>query len=93
MAQPAKKAPRDASGLPNSQGGVCIGTLDESFNRMRPVLNRAQRRLRSLLRAVVGRIDDRRLVCVEFHAVRPQSLSILKRKAKRARWGPHQALS
>ena len=70
-----------------------MSTFDEAYDRMRPVLDRAGRRLKALLRDVLGCIEDRRLVRVEFHAVRPKSRSSLKRKAKRAGWGPDDELS
>lgn len=70
-----------------------MSTLDEAYRRKRPVLERAAGQLKSLLRDVHGRIEDRRLVRAEFDDVRPKSLSSLKRKARRAGWSPDDALS
>ena len=68
-------------------------TLDEAYIRMRPILERATHRLRSLLQDVVGRIEDRALVRVEFDAVRPKSRPSLERKARAFGWDPDEALS
>jgi len=70
-----------------------MSKLDEAYRRKRPALERAARELEKLLLAVVGQIENRKLVRAEFDDVRPKSLSSLERKAKRFKWSPEEALS
>jgi GTP pyrophosphokinase len=65
--------------------------FDEIYKRKRPALARAEAQLRSLLEAVVGQIEDRKLVRAEFDDVRSKCLSELKSKAKRFGWSTEDA--
>lgn len=82
-----------AQGPANRSRSAYMSAFDEAYERRRPALERAVRQLKLLLRDVVGRIEDRRLVRAEFDDVRPKGLSSLKRKARRAGWSPDDALS
>src|SRR5215471_13598895 len=68
-----------------------MSEFDEIYKRKRPALARAQARLRSLLEAVVGRIEDRKLVRAELDDVRSKSLSELKSKARKFGWSAEDA--
>lgn len=70
-----------------------MSTLHDAYSQVRPLLEHAANRLRSLLQDVVGRIEDRRLVRVEFDAVRPKTPASLARKAREAGWSPDETLS
>ena len=67
--------------------------FDEAYERKRPALERAEKQLKLLLREVLGRIEDRKLVRAEFDDVRAKSLSSVRRKARKAKWNPDEALS
>src|SRR5215467_783537 len=72
---------------------VCWGMseFDEIYKRKRPALACAETQLRSLLEAVVGRIEDRTLVRAEFDDVRSKSLPELQSKAKKFGWSAEDA--
>ena len=70
-----------------------MNAIHEAYRRMRPVLDRATERLIALLQGVVGRIEDRKLVRVEFDNVRPKGRASLERKARAEGWSPDEALS
>lgn len=68
-----------------------MSEFDEIYRRKRPALTRAEAQLRSLLEAVVSRIEDRKLVRAEFDDVRSKSLSQLESKARRFGWSAEDA--
>ena len=68
-----------------------MSEFDEIYKRNRPALARAEAQLRSLLEAVVGQIEDRKLVRAEFDDVRSKCLSELKSKAGRFGWSAEHA--
>jgi putative GTP pyrophosphokinase len=68
-----------------------MSEFDEIYKRKRPALARAETQLRSLLEAVVGQIEDRKLVRAEFDDVRSKCLSELKSKAKKFGWSAEHA--
>jgi ppGpp synthetase/RelA/SpoT-type nucleotidyltranferase len=68
-----------------------MSEFDEIYRRRRPALTRAEARLRSLLEAVVSRIEDRKLVRAEFDDVRSKSLSELESKARKFGWSAEDA--
>lgn len=70
-----------------------MSAFDEAYKRKRPALARAEARLRLLLRQVLGRIEDRRLVRAEFDDVRAKNLSELQRKARKFGWSAEEALT
>jgi putative GTP pyrophosphokinase len=65
--------------------------FDEIYRSKRPALARAEAQLRSLLEAVVGQVEDRKLVRAEFDDVRSKSLSELKGKATKFGWSAGEA--
>lgn len=65
--------------------------LREIYRRKYPLLRRAKDRLRSILKEVVAKIEDRNLVRVEFRNVRIKKFSSLKRKAEKAGWSVEHA--
>ena len=68
-----------------------MSEFDEIYKRKRPALARAEAQLRSLLEAVVGQIEDRKLVRAEFDDVRSKCLSELKSKARKFEWSAEDA--
>ena len=68
-----------------------MSEFDEIYKRKRPALARAETQLRSLLEAVVGRIEDRQLVRAELDDVRSKSLSELESKARKFGWSAEDA--
>jgi putative GTP pyrophosphokinase len=68
-----------------------MSEFDEIYKRKRPALARAEAQLRSLLEAIVGQIEDRKLVRAEFDDVRSKCLSELKSKARRFGWSAEHA--
>jgi putative GTP pyrophosphokinase len=68
-----------------------MSEFDEIYKRKRPALACAETQLRSLLEAVVGRIEDRTLVRAEFDDVRSKSLPELQSKAKKFGWSAEDA--
>jgi ppGpp synthetase/RelA/SpoT-type nucleotidyltranferase len=70
-----------------------MSKFKEAYEHKRPALERAVARLKSLLREVVGHIEDRKLVRAEFDDVRPKSLPSLKRKARKLGWTAEDALA
>jgi putative GTP pyrophosphokinase len=68
-----------------------MSEFDEIYQKRCPALARAEAQLRSLLEAVIGQIQDRKLVRAEFDDVRSKSLSELKSKAERYRWSGQDA--
>lgn len=65
----------------------------QAYSQMRPTLELAADRLQSLLLAVVGRIEDPKLVRVKLGGIRLKAPASLERKAREAGWTPDQALS
>src|SRR5260221_4432387 len=68
-----------------------MSEFDEIYKRKRPALAPAEAQLRSLLEAVVGQIEDRKLVRAEFDDVRSKWLSELKSKARKFEWSAEDA--
>ena len=70
-----------------------MAELREIYEGKGPVLCRAKKRLRSILKSVVARIEDKNLVRAEIHSLRIKDLSSLQRKAEKNKWDADQALS
>ena len=70
-----------------------MSELGEAYKRRRPALQRARNRLRSVLKEVVGTIEDKSLVRAELRKVRIKNLSSLERKARAQGWKASQALT
>lgn len=67
--------------------------FDEAYRKRLPALQRAEERLRFLLRDVLTHIEDRRLVRAGPIEVRVKKLPSLRRKAAKHGWTPEQALT
>jgi putative GTP pyrophosphokinase len=70
-----------------------MATLRDIYDGRTPALERAGRRLRSILAEVVAAIEDRTLVRAEVRSVRLKGLSSVERKAAAKRWKAEEALS
>ncbi len=67
--------------------------LAKHYRRRRKVLFEARNRLRSILRSVVAKIEDKKLVRAEFGDVRVKELTSLRRKVEKNGWQANEALS
>lgn len=70
-----------------------MSELGEAYERKRPVLRRAEGRLRSILKEVVATIEDKTLVRAEVLSVRVKELSSFERKAEENGWNISEALT
>jgi len=66
--------------------------LSRHYRQRRDILFRACNRLRSILRTVITKIEDKTLVRAEFGYVRVKRLASLRRKAAKNGWQAHEAL-
>jgi ppGpp synthetase/RelA/SpoT-type nucleotidyltranferase len=67
--------------------------LAKHYRLRRNVLLEARNRLRSVLRSVVAKIENKKLVQAEFSYVRVKELTSLRRKAEKNGWQANEALS
>ena len=68
--------------------------LAKYYRRRRKALFQARNRLRSILRTVVAKIEDKKkLVQAEFGDVRFKELASVRRKASKNGWQAREALS
>jgi ppGpp synthetase/RelA/SpoT-type nucleotidyltranferase len=67
--------------------------LAKHYRRRRKALFQARNRLRSILRTVVAKIEDKKLVRAEFGDVRVKELASVRRKAAKNGWQAREALS
>ena len=70
-----------------------MNTLKGIYERRTPAVERAGRRLRSILAEVVAAIEDKTLVRAEVRSVRLKELSSIERKAAAKGWSAEEALS
>src|SRR6266851_5066499 len=67
--------------------------FDEIYQRKRPALERAEKRLRSLLVEVAASIEDQTLVRAEIDEIRIKEPDSLERKARKAGWSAEDAFT
>ena len=72
---------------------MSVTGLNEIYEERNSALQQAARRLHSILREVVTRIEDKTLVRAEVRSVRIKGLSSLERKATAKGWKAEEALS
>jgi len=70
-----------------------MAKLREIYRRRSPVLRRAMRKLRSLLREVIATIEDKTLVRAQLGEFRIKKLPSLQRKAIENRWKDDEAFT
>lgn len=70
-----------------------MSTLKDIYEQRTPAIERAGRRLRSILAEVVAAIEDKTLVRAEVRSVRLKEISSIERKAVAKGWKAEEALS
>ena len=65
--------------------------LAKHYRRRRKALFQARNRLRSILRTVVAKIEDKKRVRAEFGDVRVKELASMRRKAAKNGWQAREA--